>query len=674
MPSRSALLLSCCLAVGCATERPTRERGAADASPSRLEVGGNPRPRPATLKAPVSLFEQGRERQVEAAWARRNGYTIIDFSDDYTPYPFTEQTPGHADRKPNTYRARYVDLANDRTDRDGRPLAAGRRNYLELYGIPPSFGAIARRFRDDQANQQCFAAVDRAAIDGLDRSIHYISGRKAERRFLRQAQSWDQEVKRLLRRHRLRDVAEAEARGLGTQAIRAQRLTAARVRAIRAAQKRLACEGLTRDHEPLRPGEVSWHHQKAMVRFEKKHMIYGWGHIWKETRSALARTPLENNHRTLLRALRERLATAIPVVEDGSVPLSFANAREAGHRDLVGTFAKALTQALGVQTPQKAWRFFEQRPASYFARRRVAIKLPPLPEYYGPHMDLRVVIDRGDVWYDYPYDAAGRPLPQPKSRGPRLTLYAYHRNRRLPLVRWATTIGSWRSEVHRGCHYWKYKNSEIGDRLWKFVVAGPVWIPPPGTPPRSLVARRLVQGRVKLVAREWELGPGYASAYGLVAALHTRELRRGGQLVDEDGGIRTHGSADYMSILGRHSHGCHRLHNHLAVRLITFLLRHRRHVRLGELPIRWRFGFQYQGKRIAFQRSHKGYYYRLEPPLPVQVTRGRILGTAKKPIHRYIPKDGNKAGVKCPDDPAKAPAAGGTPRPVGGPIPGERRR
>jgi hypothetical protein len=227
----------------------------------------------------------------------------------------------------------------------------------------------------------------------------------------------------------------------------------------------------------------------------------------------------------------------------------------------------------------------------------------------------------------------------------------------LALVRWSTTIGGWRTEVHRGCHFWKHKESDVGERSWKYLVAAPVWMPPPGTPPRSLVTQRPVRGRLDLLPKNGEIGPGYQSAYGLVSALHTREVRRRGQVEDGDDGIRTHGSADYMSILTSHSHGCHRLHNHLAVRLASFLLHHRRFVRLGEQPVSWRFGFEYQGKRFSFERDHKGYYFHLDPPVPVTVTRGNILGKAKKPIPGYVRKrDPSVPEENCPETP-DGPAA-----------------
>ena len=64
--------------------------------------------------------------------------------------------------------------------------------------------------------------------------------------------------------------------------------------------------------------------------------------------------------------------------------------------------------------------------------------------------------------------------------------------------------------------------------------------------------------------------------------------------VGGDEGIRTHGSVDYMSIMRRHSHGCHRMHNHIAVRLMSFVLEHRPHTRYGQQPMVYRREFEFE--------------------------------------------------------------------------------
>src|SRR5690606_30322415 len=113
---------------------------------------------------------------------------------------------------------------------------------------------------------------------------------------------------------------------------------------------------------------------------------------------------------------------------------------------------------------------------------RVALALPALPDYHGEHMELRVTIDRGDVWYD--------PAPRwrPVVRRPALTVYVVARDREIPLVRWPTTIGGWQKErLPGGAVVNRYKDSEVGPRKWRDLYAAPAWFPPPSTPDRDLV-------------------------------------------------------------------------------------------------------------------------------------------------------------------------------------------
>jgi hypothetical protein len=90
-------------------------------------------------------------------------------------------------------------------------------------------------------------------------------------------------------------------------------------------------------------------------------------------------------------------------------------------------------------------------------------------------------------------------------------------------VRWRTTIGSWRSETSsNGKVYFKYKNSDVGPRVWKDIVASPVWIPPDGTPAKDLLTKKTLdrdKGPVTVVNTD-VMGPGFQSAYGLVLAIH----------------------------------------------------------------------------------------------------------------------------------------------------------
>src|SRR5262249_57085273 len=93
----------------------------------------------------------------------------------------------------------------------------------------------------------------------------------------------------------------------------------------------------------------------------------------------------------------------------------------------------AVLLAPGIGAPDDAAAFFRGHGRADFAWLKVAARLPPLPEYYGPAMELSAEIDRGDVWYDFPFDAKGQRLPQPREHFPTFTLYVKWRGGEGPL-------------------------------------------------------------------------------------------------------------------------------------------------------------------------------------------------------------------------------------------------
>ena len=135
-------------------------------------------------------------------------------------------------------------------------------------------------------------------------------------------------------------------------------------------------------------------------------------------------------------------------------------------------------------------------------------------------------------------------------------------------------------------------------------------------------------------------GPGYRSAYGLAMMVHHRSDTNplgAGEPVYVDEGVRTHGSVAYRSILTGSSHGCHRLHNHLAVRMAGFLVAHRRHVRRGSLLVRHSRQIRTAGGTTTFRIRSRGYAYELTPPVVVEVLEGRIVGARRAPDPRMHP-------------------------------------
>jgi len=663
------LALSCSraeIAGGQAGQQPSQ----ATETPQRAEVA------PTIDLGPIEKGSQ-REHRMGYAWAfdgdgdpqkmnigeaEAKGYTVIDFSDDWVPYIFTEKTAGVEDTFPNNYRQRYTDLANDRTDSDGDPLPPHEHNYLELYGIPPTLSVILAQWeREEQEVVPCLeqAGHDRAVFEGFSGTIAYRRDGSLTKE--RKAARWYfSELAKAMRKQKLdpsseEDLAKAADHPKTKLLYRRWRTSQVRLDIVDHAQRRFRCERLYNSDEgrgTFKPGEFDSQTTHALAAFERMNSIMGWGHFTKESVAALAKTPAEATYERLLRMLRERVVAAAGIVEDDSAPSWKPKYRwkdKAGKkhelRDLADEYTNTVVETLGLQTREGARQrlpWLASLGEDGFAGLLVAVKLPPLPEYYSDDMELDVLIDRGDVWYEFPYDEEGNKVQQRRKKYPHLTLYTTYLDQHIPLVHWRTTIGSWRAEYFEGKQYFKYKNSDVGPRVWKDIMAAPVWIPPPSTPTDEILKRKYVNRQWKTVVNYDETGPGYRSAYGLVAAYHIKQVKNedGSIRAELDNQIRTHGSVDYMSILRRFSHGCHRLYNTNAVRLFGFILLHREYERQGQQEIGYRRMAEYEGEKYRIVIDTRGYKYQLMRPIPVMVTKGRIRGRQRVPIEEYLPMPG----------------------------------
>jgi len=322
---------------------------------------------------------------------------------------------------------------------------------------------------------------------------------------------------------------------------------------------------------------------------------------------------------------------------------------------MIQEMSDAIIAELGLTDADKAHAFVTGQ--KDFSRFWVAVPLPKLPDYYSDQMDLEMVIDRGDVWYDFPnkFNPRGRIIRQGRSRYPHQKLYVKWQDQRIPLVRWRTTIGGWQPEMRHGEEYYKYKISDVGRRVWRHIVAGPAWVPPHNTPPDDMVKRRVVRSRSERIVGHHTFGPGYASAYGLVAAFHVTEN-------GHDNQVRTHGTVNYMSINSSQgfSHGCHRLYNYRAVRLFSFVLRHREFTRKGQSKLKYQHRFEFQGEEFQLDLRTRGYYYEMTPPVPVNVLEGNVRGSLQQPVEKYVKKPTKMYQSDLPTLKRKTPA--GAPR------------
>jgi len=645
------LVMSSLFVVACGDARERHDSGALPLTPvtdpSETTVAPPPAP---VLHAPVDLYERGNK--VRTVDASEPGIDVIDLGDEWTPILFTESDGEGQPTFAHPYRSTFLALARGEFPDDHHGTRAREDKYLELYGIPPTMTVLRTRLAN-ASSLACFATVDLAPIAAFRATAAFDDSARAitQARRLVQGQHL---VARLRTEQRLTEGAAPVTSALSRadqDLAREWTRGEARFRAIEAVQKRLECEGYFVGKRRYVAGALDAPTHDAIAEFERRHRQLGWGNLSRDTLAMLAKPSAELEREAVVRVLTERAMHDLGIVEDGSVttlgdglPNTYP-AAQGGDRpvpNLERALRERLVESFGLTTPASTLTFLESL-ETLGARRLVAVPEIERPEYHSTDMDLSIEIDRGDVWYDFPYDAQGRETPQGVERRPSMTVFATYRGRRFALARFGTTIGGWRSEFVDDVVMWAYKESPPGPVVWEKIVSAPVWLPPETATPRSL----LVRGRNGWTPNQHETGPSYASAYGLVAAYHRPYVRRsdGSLELRGDQGIRSHGSVDYMSIARRHSHGCHRLHNHLAVRLMSFVLRHRRYERHGEDDVGYSRAIVYEGKTYTMRVDQGGYEFRLVRPIPVEVLPGRILGERTLPIETELPRFDTAVGA-----------------------------
>lgn len=591
-PSRSSSLFLTLLLAGCPDPTPEGgERSAAPSAPVANKAIETPKDLAPRVFAPsragcdtVPVFARGAEAgSVCVEDAATEGLTVIDLSDSWTPRVFAPKTESLPE-----YRAKYLELARS-------PNAD-----LGLNGIAPTMTVLAKRLADDK-RRSCDAGVDMASVAAAVHAFDAAPDAKAAALSLKQAQGREP---------------------------------------LTAIQSQLVCAGLLK--KASANGTLGNATHAALEAFRRRHMIVGAG-LDKDTLAALALGGDELAFRGLLRGLRERVADAAGLIEDGTASeqnalvqgreLDFSRFAPATHEalpdgapDLIDEATDVAARELGLTDPDAARAFLAARGASGVSALRVAVALPAAPTYYSAAMDLRVEIDRGDVFYDSPGGAAKKG----ERRWPTFVVYAKDGSREIPLVRWATTIGGWKKErTEDGEVVLKYKESDVGDRAWRQIIAAPAWMPPDSTPETDLL-KESEDGTVAL--KRDLIQPGYRNAYGLVMMIHHEESKSGEQTKWLDHGIRTHGSVDYRSIKNGTSHGCHRLYNQLALRMSGFLVQHRNTVTKGKMRAGYSRTLEYNEQTIQVDVEDRGYLYELDPPVPVKVLRGTIASDAEKPV------------------------------------------
>ena len=209
------------------------------------------------------------------------------------------------------YRQRYIDLANDRVDADGEKLDDHERNFLELYGIPPSLAVVLRDWQISETEiQPCLDAAkfDPTVFTRFTGVIAY-SGKKGGE--VRKARAYRESLAKGLKKAGLDPLNLEAAKDHPTLAAtyKSWREIQDRVDVIDHAQRRLRCEKMFVSAEGVgkfEPGVFDSATTHALAAFEKKHAVKGWGHFTPDNLAVLALSQQDSMHRRLLRVVEER--------------------------------------------------------------------------------------------------------------------------------------------------------------------------------------------------------------------------------------------------------------------------------------------------------------------------------------------------------------------------------
>ena len=255
--------------------------------PTRPPIPARPAP-PVLAEGQTYVYDRGVAKPAAVADAHAGGLLDVDLGDNWAP--FILQDGDGADAKPNAYRETFVGLANDEIEAEGEASRAGEHNYLEAFGIPPTLSVLAARMEADAApaREACIDAVDRPGLEAFTGDVGYLDRDRSKRDYeqeLHDADWLEKEVGARVATGMTRDAAlgalhdDPKARGRVDRETRGR----ARVRAVRAAQARLLCEGLLSPRSRFVAGMYDLPTHEALATWERKNDVFGWGFLGGET-------------------------------------------------------------------------------------------------------------------------------------------------------------------------------------------------------------------------------------------------------------------------------------------------------------------------------------------------------------------------------------------------------
>ena len=375
----------------------------------------------------------------------------------------------------------------------------------------------------------------------------------------------------------------------------------------------------------------------------------------------------------LERVLTERAVHAGGFIEDGSVGSSIARpvvsdlpgrGRRAPPRSRSGDGVAGRRRCTrsASRRPTTRWPSSAAIPRADFRWLKVAVAAARhRPSTTAAQMDLSVEIDRGDVWYDFPFDAAGVRQPQPRERFPQLTLFVKWRGERVPLVRWRTTVGGWRAELaERRAGVLPVQGLRRGPARLAAHRGGA------GLDPAAVVAARLDgegEARERHLHARHQLRRDRARAISPRTGWWPPSTRR----CAKDPTARASSTTASARTARSTTRRCAAASRTAVIASTTSwrcgssascspIGRRARSVRS---PLGYRRAFWSQGRGVRDAAAEPRLLPSSTRRLPVDVLEGRIKGTLQKPMAGYVPQAGREVRVaRGPRPPSIRPRAG----------------
>ena len=70
------------------------------------------------------------------------------------------------------------------------------------------------------------------------------------------------------------------------------------------------------------------------------------------------------------------------------------------------------------------------------------------------------------------------------------------------------------------------------------------------------------------------------------------------------------------------------------------MIKHRAHTRAGQTQVNYGRNFEYEGRPYHIELATRGYLFELDPPVPITVNLGRIMGSVTRPPAEPVRKPG----------------------------------